>query len=80
MTPSEKLYSDPTAYGAEREAVYSPPRVVLCRSWPRSVLVKSDANDWSDRMQADGQVECNFARALESGNKHPESQSCLFFL
>ena len=35
--------------------------VVLDPSWLRSVLVKSDANDLSDRMQTGGQVECNFA-------------------
>ena len=30
--------------------------VDLCRSYPRIVLVKSDANDWSGRMQMGGQV------------------------
>lgn len=30
--------------------------VVLCRSCPRIVLVKSDAYDWSGRMQMGGQV------------------------
>ncbi|MFU2325016.1 hypothetical protein [Pseudomonas sp. NFX98] len=29
---------------------------VFCRSRPPSVLVKSDANDWSSRMQMGGQV------------------------
>lgn len=29
-------------------------RGVLCRPWSRSMMVKSDANDWSGRMQMGG--------------------------
>ena len=39
------------------------------RSLPIMVTVRADqtrCNRWSDRMQTDGQVECNFARAKRS--------------
>ena len=32
----------------------------LSQSGPPSVLVKSDANDWSSQMQMSGQVECKW--------------------
>ena len=38
--------------------------VVLCRSWPRSVMVKSDANDWSGRMQMGGQAHAITLRQI----------------
>ncbi|MDP1044963.1 hypothetical protein Q6332_28295, partial [Klebsiella pneumoniae] len=31
-----------------------PVLAVLCRSWPRSVLVESDANGWLGQMQKGG--------------------------
>jgi hypothetical protein len=30
------------------------------------MLVESDANDWSERMQTGGQVKCNFAVAQDA--------------
>jgi hypothetical protein len=35
----------------------------VCWSNPMQSLVKANANDWSGRMQAGGQVDCNFASA-----------------
>ncbi len=35
---------------------FSTESAVFCRSRPPSVLVKSDANDWSSRKQMGGQV------------------------
>ena len=43
--------SGPVAADADRQIL-----AVFCRSWPPNVLVKSDANDWSSRMQMGGQV------------------------
>jgi hypothetical protein len=43
-------------------------RVVLCRSCPRIVLVKSDAHDWSGRMQMGGQV-CAITQERTNGAK-----------
>ena len=34
--------------------------VDFCQSGPPSVLVKSDANNWSSRMQMSGQVQCKW--------------------
>jgi hypothetical protein len=42
----------PIAAYADRQKYW----VVLCRSCPQILLVKSDANDWTGRMQMGGQV------------------------
>ncbi len=34
--------------------------MVLCRSSLRRVLVKANANDWSDRMQLTDQLQCKW--------------------
>ena len=41
--------------------VAKPAGQIRCKS-----LVRTNANDWSGRMQAGGQVECNFATAKMS--------------
>lgn len=35
---------------------------MACWSNPIQLFVRTNANDWSGRMQTDGQVECNFAK------------------
>lgn len=51
-----------------------PQWVVLCRLCPRIVLVISDANDWSGRMQMGGQVraitQLRSAKRKASGFHH----------
>jgi len=35
-----------------------------CWSNPMQSVVRTNANDWSSRMQTGGQVECNFAQIV----------------
>lgn len=56
--------------------VEGPLLAVFCRSRPLSALVKSDANDWSSRMQMGGQVHAITHLGPPDGDQERSMSRC----